>query len=482
MNAMLLKQSSVKSGSVLARAVAGARLSARLPAWLPARLSGLLLVVPCIVAMLGGCETVSGVVKDVKKIGGGDRAAVGETYRPFTSEPDIRIRVDRDATTTELSGPSQLVARPVGGGGGGASATALLNTPVKVLSGPTGVETVDAGGRKRTWGAGVDLEFLASQSPTFSAESIKVGASTYPGFVTVKPRWNDAPARFDVIVSMPIETYLPGVLMHELFKDWPRQTFEAQAVAARTYALHERARARREGKGWDVEDSTDDQVYGGTTPSIVSTEAARATRGRVLTSDGYLLRAYYSSCCGGRPASAEEAWPANESNGFNRLEPVQGKTRPYFCQASPLYRWQVTRPVDDVSRRLRAWGRSNNNDVQRVARVREIVAKDRNDAGRVNVFRVSDSSGGSYSLAAESLRQALNTPSGELPGITRETRIHSADFDAEFFADRVRFSGRGFGHGVGMCQWCACGMAKAGWDWNTMIKTFYPGVEVQKAY
>lgn len=427
---------------------------------------------------LAGCETVGGVVKDVKSLGG--RPKTGESFRAFTSEPDIRIRVVRDASSTELSGPSQLIVRPVASTG--SNSTAILTTPVKISSASEGVKTVDGLGRSRTWGAGVDVEFLTSASPTQSAESVMVGASSYPGYVTIKPRWVDAPARFDVIVAMPLETYLPGVLTHELLKDWPRQTYEAQCVAARTYALHERSRARRESRGWDVEDTTDDQAYGGTTASVVATEAARATRGRVLTSDGFLLRAYYSSCCGGRPASAEDAWAPSDTNGFNRLGSLQGKPRPFFCQGSSLYRWQVTRSLDDVNRRLRAWGRATNHDLQRITRVREIVASERNDAGRPSEYRITDSAGATYTLAPESIRQALNTPTGDLPGITRENRVHSADFEAEVFADRIRLSGRGFGHGVGLCQWCAHGMAKAGWDWNTMIQSFYPGVEVQRAY
>ena len=77
---------------------------------------------------------------------------------------------------------------------------------------------------------------------------------------------------------------------------------------------------------------------------------------------------------------------------------------------------------------------------------------------------------------------ACNHTLADLPPITKENRVNSGDLEVEIWANQVRFHGRGWGHGVGMCQWCAKGMAEAGMDWHTMIVSFYPGVEIQKAY
>ena len=281
---------------------------------------------------------------------------------------------------------------------------------------------------------------------------------------------------------MPIESYLPGVLAKELYKDWPRQTFEAQAVAARTYALQERQRARAEARVSDVEDSTADQVFGGTGNLMVAAEAAHATRGWTLTDQGRLIRAYFSSQCGGRPASAAEVWSTRSIPLFNQIDILQGKPRQTYCQRSPLYRWNVNRTADDFNKRLRAWGRAKGNQLAQLSRVRSVEPKTRNEAKRPTRYTLMGDNGREYVLAAEEFREACNWPVEGLTPITRENRLHSGDVEVAIYANEVRILGRGFGHGVGMCQWCAKGMAESGMDWRSMVEQFYPGVDVRKLY
>jgi stage II sporulation protein D len=332
------------------------------------------------------------------------------------------------------------------------------------------------------------VELLASDGGADHAsagQSIRIDGASVPGFLTIKPIWNEAPAKFDVIATMPIESYLPGVLVGEIPtrpQEWPRQTYEAQSVAARTYALHERGRARREGRAVDVESTTDDQVYHPVKVPAIVDQAVRATRGQVLLERGQLLRAYFSSQCGGRPASAADIWPTRPGWEFNKAGPIQGKPRQHYCQRSPLFRWEVVRSDDDVNRRVRAWGKATTNDVARLTRLRSVEVASRNAAERPNRYRLTDGSGDTYELRAEELRNALNHPVADLAAITRENRVNSGDVEVEVWANQVRISGRGWGHGVGMCQYCAKGMGEAAMDWHTMLTAFYPGVEVRKVY
>jgi stage II sporulation protein D len=85
-------------------------------------------------------------------------------------------------------------------------------------------------------------------------------------------------------------------------------------------------------------------------------------------------------------------------------------------------------------------------------------------------------------LSAEELREACNEAVSGLAPITRENRVHSGDLTVRVWASEVEISGRGWGHAVGMCQWCAKGFADLGWDWRKMIGTFYPESSVEKAY
>lgn len=421
---------------------------------------------------VSGCETVEGISRDV---GIGNSAATVT----FPTEPDIRVRVMRDQTHLDVAGPRTIVVRPLGG-----AAAESVQSPVSIGVSPLGLVVQDGGGRSKTYPMGTTLELLPTQPTAGKAtvgESMMLGGKPYPGVVQLKPKAG-AVSSFDVVMDMPIELYLPGVLEKELFKDWPQQAFDAQAVAARTYALFERDRARSAGKSHDVESTVSDQVFGGSARNIKAIEAVRVTRGQVMSYRGKLIRAYFSSQCGGRPASAESAWPPKDDRPFNHDAPLQGAKRDHFCQTSPLYRWNVVRSDDDVSRRLRAYGETTKAEFASLTRLRAVEVVSRNDADRPEEYRLIDAAGSNFDITPEELRFGLNHPVSDLPPITAQNRVNSSDVEVTVWANQVRIQGRGFGHGIGMCQYCAKGMADARMDWPTMLKTFFPSVVIQKAY
>jgi stage II sporulation protein D len=435
-----------------------------------------------------GCDTVRDTAHDtIDAVLPAPAKPIRKEVDLVRKEPDIRVRVARQLSEQRISGPDRFVIRSSTGASSIAYAPAVVRGPIKVSSSSRGIRITDASGAAKEWGFGSDLDILVSDGSPQGAvetpgESMRIDTRLIPGYLTIKPAWSTDADHFDMVATMPIESYLPGVLSKELLKDWPRQTFEAQAVAARTYALEERLRARNASKPVDVEDTIADQVFGGGTSLGVAIEAAHATRGWVLTENGRFIRAYFCSQCGGRPASASAAWSARGAPEFNQFKCLQGKQRPIFCQSAPLYRWNVTRSADDWNKRLRAWGRSKSRDIANLSRTRRIEIKDRNDALRPTVFLITDDKSHEFTLAPEELREAANYPASGLLPITRENRLNSADVDITIHSNEVRISGRGFGHGVGMCQWCAKGMGNAGLDWRSMVEQFYPGVEVRKLY
>lgn len=446
------------------------------------RTIGKWLLIPMLM-LASSCATIDRVTSSVSDEF--DPARSSTTRAKFTSEPDIRVRVVKGTERVRIDGMPKVVIRPIGTG-----LPDAVPTPVVVQSTKDGIRAVDARGGVLTWPFATDVEVLTPEDatptmPTMRARSdqaLQVNGTRYPGIIQLRPKWNDSPTTIDVVAAMGIETYLPGVLAGEMFKTWPRQAFEAQSVASRTYALHERDRARRENRTFDVEANTNDQAYTGGPIVPVAADAARSTRGQVITYNGGLIRAYYSSTCGGRPASAAYAWPKALGTEFNNAPPLQGKVRPAPCQESKWYRWSVTRDDDELSQRIRAWARANKHDAANMGRLKAIRVKDRNDAQRPNSFVVVDSGGREYVFAPEQIRQALNQPAGSLPPVTEANRVLSGDFEAEVWADKVRIRGRGWGHGVGLCQYCAKAFAEQGKDWPTMIREFYPGSEVIKMY
>jgi stage II sporulation protein D len=274
--------------------------------------------------------------------------------------------------------------------------------------------------------------------------------------------------------------------------------------------MHERQRSIASGIGFDVESNDHDQMYGGATGSSAAADAVRSTRGVVLMDGDKLLRAYFSSTCGGRTAAARETWPTGPGFEFNLAAPIQEHHREFACQNSPLFRWTVDRPRVELVKRLRAFGEKNGAAVRGLKDVRAIEVMFTNADGRPAKYRIIEPGGAWYQLSAEDLRIACNTsvsvavnaepassvpviafesdslagapPAVSIPDIDRKSRINSGDFEVVVKGEKVVFSGRGFGHGVGMCQYCAKGFAERGEDWRTMIARFYPGARVATLY
>jgi stage II sporulation protein D len=402
------------------------------------------------------------------------RGGIGRPAPEFApgEDPDLRVRVVEGATRVTLAGPPMLAIRLPNG------TVTSVEPPVTVSLRGGALLLAPGSGAERTLDGREGAHFEPVRGGT--ASPLLVNGVPYPGSVLIHPR-SDAPEdRFDVIEMVQIEAYLPGVVARELYASWPLETYKVQAICARTYALHERARARAAGRHFDVESTTADQAYAGTTDRAVALAGVAQTRGVVVSWRGRLLRTYYSSTCGGRGGSAADCWPTGPGYEFNFAEPIQAHARPFRCQDSPLFRWEVTRTESDVSTRLGAWARAT--DSAWSGRVRAIEPAGTSAAGRPARFRVVDDSGRVITMSAESLRTALNAPAGALPAAARAERLASGDVEVIAEGGSLRFRGRGFGHGVGMCQFCAKGMADAGDDWMTMLRRFYPGATIERAY
>ncbi len=425
---------------------------------------------------LGACQHVEQVSETLE-----NKLAPRDLSPPpviVQSEPELRVRVLKGAREATVAGPARLVVRAYQGAN-----PVSLPTPLKITCDARGIVIQDARGERRAWNFGVDLEILAADARAGGAtlttsRSIELNGVSYAGVVAIRPRWQEYPDTFDAVVSMGVESYLPGVVVREMPGEAPRQAQEVQAVAARSYLLQERERSLRDGRQFDVE-LLGAPGEGGTSGAL---EAVRATRGMVLTYRGRVLRAYYSSTCGGRAASAGDVWPSGAGFEFNRVPPLQGATRRSACEGSPHYRWEVERRDEELGQRLRAWGRLNNAEIARLGRVKSVLPEDLNAARRPGRYRVTDDAAREYTLGAEDFRSACNQSVATLAPIDDATRVRSGDVDVELWAGIVRIHGRGLGHGVGLCQQCARGLALQGLDWRDMAREFFPGADVAKMY
>jgi len=424
-------------------------------------------VVASVLLTAWSCQTVSHQQVDLTSI---------ETVRP---DPDIRVRLERRARRSTVSGSDRLLV-----GVGGPETGRVMPGPVVARTVGGAVRVVDRSGRTHDFpqGAAVNVRTIADGE---HVTPLRTDERSYPGLIRFVPRGTDEPNRFDIVNVTTVERYLPGVLAAELFSSWPLEAFEAQAVAARSYALAQREVARTRGRWYDVDDHVGDQAYVGLTKVNNANLGTLMTRGRVLVDDGGLVKAYYSSTCGGRPALAGEVWPHQQ--GSYRIRRVADRAvssdRETLCQDAPLYRWRATRSKTDLSNRISAWGRASNiKDVARLGRLRSIEVMEKSDSGRPIVYELTDQTGNRAKISAEHLRVACNSTAGGHASPGKKSKVYSSDMDFSMTASSIRIYGRGSGHGVGLCQYCASRMAKRGDGADEMLGRFYPASSVEKLY
>lgn len=289
--------------------------------------------------------------------------------------------------------------------------------------------------------------------------------------------------RYDVVELVSIEEYLPGVVAKEMLPRWSLEAYKAQAIAARSYALHERDRSKSD-SSFDLVAGELDQAYAGVAENPLVLRAVRETRGVSLTWNGGVLRAYYSSTCGGRPSAARAVWPTTNGFEFNLSAPIQGDQGPEVdCQLAPRYRWTVTRTAADLINRFAAYGAHSGLPIRSIKSLARVTPATTSPDGRPLTYTVTDASGAAFTLSAEELRNACNFvgTSGQ-PPVTAQTRVFSGDIDFAFSGPNVTITGRGFGHGVGMCQYGAEGMSRRGRTAEQILMHYYPGAKLQKLY
>ncbi|RKY85317.1 hypothetical protein DRP98_03105, partial [candidate division KSB1 bacterium] len=279
-----------------------------------------------------------------------------------------------------------------------------------------------------------------------------------------------------VINTIDLESYLKGVVPAEIgVQDHIElEAMKAQAVAARTYAL-EKLEHSSPDSDYNLKASVADQVYKGVAgESSMGNRAVESTIGEVMTYKGNLIRAYYHSTCGGRTEFGENVWEIHEPY----LEGIADNFGDGdFCSISPHYRWIEIWDVDKLALELCSY-LEDNHSPSRAVHLQSLTVEERFPSGRVKKLKIilNDRE---YCLQGNRIRWALRRPD--------KTPLRSTLFKVRTFSkagqiEAVMLIGAGNGHGVGMCQWGAIGMAQQGFSYKQILKHYYRGVKIERYY
>lgn len=282
------------------------------------------------------------------------------------------------------------------------------------------------------------------------AGPLRYNGAPYRGSIEIRP----SEGKILVINRVTVREYLMSVVPGEIPSKWGREALKAQAVAARTYCYNHLYHADGRHTLYDLSSTTDSQVYRGmSVETPETTEAVVETDGEIMTYGDRPIVAYFHSTCGGKTSDAKFVW---EHSDLPYLRSVECG----YCTASPKFVWETSLSREEIRAAL-------TRRYPNISSIKGISLKKKH--GRVVAVSVRHSRG------------TLILRGNEFRLLFQPDRIKSLMFSSRVSGRDLNISGRGWGHGVGMCQWGAKGMAERGFSYREILAHYYTGVNLSGA-
>jgi SpoIID/LytB domain len=298
----------------------------------------------------------------------------------------------------------------------------------------TTAKQVQAGSVKSTKGVQI---YLKNKKDTFTVNGVE-----YKGNLLINPA-----AKTQIVEVLPLEEYLYGVLPYEMSYSWPIEALKAQAVAARTYTL--KSIENTKNNPFDLYSDTRSQMYKGSAKVYDSVKkAVDETKNQVLKYNKNVFFTYYHANCGGHTDTPP--WLTSA------IKPLQGAKCGY-CSHGAGATWKHTLSKETVNSFL----------------------KKNKIAGTIKSIKIASKTS---SGRAKNLKITTTKTTKTIPCNTFRVGVGATKFKSCFITsiNGLTFSGKGYGHGGGLCQEGAKGMAEAGKKYTDILKQYYPGAKLEK--
>jgi SpoIID/LytB domain protein len=326
------------------------------------------------------------------------------------------------------------------------------------------------------------------QTEQVSVDASEVPRRLYPGHLRLQP---NSYGNYTLVNIVPVESYLRGVVPHEIGPKAPLEAVKAQAIIARTYAL--RNLHRFQADDYQICANTHCQVYWGLSDTNErSDRAIQETAQQVLTYEGQLVDALYSSTTGGVTAffsdiwdgrqrpylrsvvdSAQSVWnldkrPLSDESNFRAfINQQQG----FNETGSRAFRWERESSLEELTEDLQKYlTRLNHPLAEKMTAIEKMAITARSRSGRILAMKV-DTDQGTITLEKTEVRSAFEPPRSTLFYLNP---VRNSDNKLQGY----EFVGGGFGHGVGLSQIGAHSLAQQGWSAQEILSFYYPKTEI----
>lgn len=325
---------------------------------------------------------------------------------------------------------------------------------------------------------------------TAAKAQIRVNKKLYAGSLRLQP---NAYGNYTLVNQVPLETYLRGVVPHEIGVSAPIPAIQAQAIIARTYVLRNLRRFAID--NYELCADTQCQVYqglDGTVPVVDS--AIAATTGQVLTYQNQLVDALYSSTTGGVTAPFQDVWEGsarpylkavidavpnqvwdlsryplgNEQNLRTFIQLRQGFNETGWRQ----FRWRSESPLPQMNQSLKTYLKASKSPQASFKTIQQVQVAQRSPAGRVLKVKVQTDQG-QIELVKDDILRAFEAPNSLL------FYLEPLYLPEERTLKGYAFVGGGLGHGVGLSQTGSYRLGQSGWSAARILGFYYPGTQLQ---